>query len=43
MKKITTTKTDLLLKSLDVQLKALIKKDLQAFRAKQAQNVKLAA
>ena len=43
MKKITFTKTDLLLKALDVQLKALIQKDLQAFRAKQAQSVKLAA
>ncbi len=43
MKKVTTTPTDLLLKALDIELKALLTKDLKAFRAKQAENEKLAA
>jgi hypothetical protein len=41
--KATVTPTDVLLKALDVQLKALIKKDLKAFRAKQMQINKIAA
>jgi len=43
MKKVTVTSTDILLKALDIELKALLKKDLKAFRAKQMQGEKLAA
>jgi hypothetical protein len=43
MKKATATPTDLLLKALDIKLKALLEKDLKAFRAKQMQGGKLAA
>ena len=43
MRKVTVTPTDLLLKALDIELKALLKKDLKAFRAKQAHTEKLAA
>ncbi|MGY3213374.1 hypothetical protein [Mucilaginibacter sp. HD30] len=43
MKKVTVTQTDILLKALDIELKALLKKDLKAFRAKQMQGEKLAA
>lgn len=41
--KATTTSTDTLIKALDLKLKALLKKDLKAFRAKQAQGHRLAA
>ena len=41
MKKVTVTPTDILLKALDLELKAILKNDLKAFRAKQTQ--KLAA
>lgn len=43
MKKVTFTPTDLLLKALDIELKALLKKDLKEFRAKQMQGGKIAA
>jgi len=43
MKKVTSTSTDVLLKALDLQLKAILKKDLKAFRAKLMQGGKLAA
>ncbi|MFD0748510.1 hypothetical protein ACFQZS_00045 [Mucilaginibacter calamicampi] len=43
MKKVTVTSTDVLMKALDIELKAILKKDLKAFRAKQAQGQKLAA
>lgn len=43
MKKVSVTPTDLLLKALDLELKALLKADLKAFRAKQAGSSKLAA
>ena len=43
MKKVTVTPADLLLKALDIELKALLKKDLKEFRAKQLQNNKIAA
>ena len=42
MKKVTVTPTDLLLKALDMELKALLKSDLKAFRAK-ANSSRLAA
>ncbi len=43
MKKVTVTPTDLLIKALDIELKAILQKDLKAFRAKQAQSQKIAA
>ncbi len=43
MKKVSVTPTDLLLKALDMELKALLKADLKAFRAKQTDSGKLAA
>jgi len=43
MKKVTVTPTDILLKALDIELKAILKKDLKAFRAKQMQGGKIAA
>ncbi|WP_259070876.1 hypothetical protein HDF24_22795 [Mucilaginibacter sp. X4EP1] len=35
MKKITTTPAELLLKAIELQLKALLEQDLKAFRSKQ--------
>ncbi len=43
MKKVTVTPTDLLLKALDLELKAMLTKDIKAFHAKHAQSQKLAA
>ncbi len=43
MKKVKFTSTDILLKALDIELKAILKKDLKEFRAKQAQGQKIAA
>jgi hypothetical protein len=43
MKKAKFTPTDLLLKALDIELKAILKKDLKEFRAKQMQHNKIAA
>ena len=43
MKKVTVTSTDILLRALDIQLKAILQKDIKAFRAKQAQSQKIAA
>ncbi|ASU33704.1 hypothetical protein [Mucilaginibacter xinganensis] len=38
MKNITSTKTNILLKALDIELKLLLEKDLENFRMMQAKN-----